>query len=150
MIPTRVIRLWQERWEVPRRPRGKGHVQLIARLEKKYIGLKLDEMEKSWIIYTIDEVNFGGCRHKKFTMWSVTNKYDDEKDEDQPDNREEYENWEINPMTYACIAEYYKNVPGLDGVVCYQPEDDCDSDEAGDEWEWVGKVKQGCCRGKIG
>jgi hypothetical protein len=51
-------------------------------------------------------------------------------------------------MTYACIAEYCKNVPGLDGVVCYQPEDDCDSDKAGDEWEWVGKVKQGCCRGK--
>ena len=93
MIPTRVVRLWQERWEVPRRPsRGKGHVQLIARLEKKYIGLKLDEMEKSWIIYTIDEVNFGGCRYKKFTLRAVTNKYDDEKDEDHPDNREEYEN----------------------------------------------------------
>jgi hypothetical protein len=23
MIPTRVVRLWQERWEVPRRPGGK-------------------------------------------------------------------------------------------------------------------------------
>ena len=67
-------------------------MQLIARLEKKFIGLKLDEMEKSWIIYTIDEVNFGGCRYKKFTLRAVTNKYDDEKDEDHPDNREEYEN----------------------------------------------------------
>jgi hypothetical protein len=46
MIPTRVVRLWQERWEVPRRLEGKGHVQLVARMEKKYIGLKLDEMEK--------------------------------------------------------------------------------------------------------
>ena len=25
---------------------GKGHVQLIARMEKKYVGLKLDEMEQ--------------------------------------------------------------------------------------------------------
>ena len=70
-------------------------------MEKKYIGLKLDEMEKSWNIYTIDEVNFGGCCHKKFTLRVVTNKYDDEKDENHPDNREKYENWEINPMTYA-------------------------------------------------
>ncbi len=57
-------------------------------MEKKYIGLKLDEMEKSWNIYTIDEVNFGGCCHKKFTLRVVTNKYDDEKDENHPDNRE--------------------------------------------------------------
>ena len=46
MIPTRVVRLWQERWEVPRRLEGKGHVQLVARMEKKYIGLKLDETEE--------------------------------------------------------------------------------------------------------
>ena len=68
---------------------GGGRDTLIARLEKKYLGLKLDEMEKSWTIYTIDEVNFGGCRHKKLTLRAVTNKYDDEKDEDHPDNREE-------------------------------------------------------------
>ncbi len=30
---------------------GEGHAQLIARMEKKYIGLKLDEMEKGWNIY---------------------------------------------------------------------------------------------------
>jgi hypothetical protein len=69
-------------------------------------------MEKSWNIYTIDEVKFCGCRHKKFTLRAVTNKYDDEKDEDHPNNREEYDTWEINEMTYACIAEEYKNDPG--------------------------------------
>jgi hypothetical protein len=90
-------------------------------------------MEKSWDIYMIDKVNLTGCRKKKYTLRAVTNKYDDEKDEDHPDNRDEYDTWDINPMTYACIAEYYKNVPGLDGVVCYQPEDDCDIDEVGDE-----------------
>ena len=103
----------------------------------------MDEMEKSWNINTIDEVKFCGCRHKKFTLRAVTNKYDDEKDEDHPNNREEYDTWEINEMTYACIAEDYKNDPGCDGVVCYQREDDCDSDEAGDEWEWVGEGKAG-------
>mgnify|MGYP006166535661 FL=1 len=148
MIPTRIVRLWQERWEVPRRPGGKGHAQLIARMEKKYIGLKLDEMEKGWNIYTIDEVNLTGCRQKKFVLRAVTNKYDDKKGENHHDNLDEFDTWEINPMTYACIAEYYKNVPGLDGVVCYQPEDDCDSDEAGDEWEWVGEGKTGLLQGK--
>jgi len=64
MIPMRVVRLWQERWEVPARQGGKGHAQLIARMEKKYVGLKLDEMEQGWNIYTIDEVNFTGCHHK--------------------------------------------------------------------------------------
>ncbi len=78
----------------------------------------------------------------------VTNKYDDEKDEDHPDNREEYDTWEINKMTYACIAEYYKNVQGKDRVVCYQPEDDCGSDVPGDEWEWVGDGKAGLLQGK--
>ena len=81
-------------------------MQLIACMEKKYIGLKLDEMEKSWDIYTIDVVIFVGCRQKKFTLRAVTNKYDDEKDEDHPNNREEYNTWEINEMTYVCIAEY--------------------------------------------
>ncbi len=105
-------------------------------------------MDKSQYIYTIDEVYFAGCRQKKFTLRAVTNKYDDEKDEDHPDNWRENDTWEINPVTYACIAEYYKNVPGLDRVVCYQPEDDCDSDEAGDEWEWVGEGKAGLLQGK--
>ncbi len=79
---------------------------MIACLEKKYIGLKLDEMEMSWNVFTIDEVKIGGCRHKKFTLRVVTNKYDDEKDEDHPNNREEYNTWKINEMTYVCIAEY--------------------------------------------
>ena len=30
-----------------------------------------------------------------------------------------------------------------DGVMCYKPDDDCDSDEPGDEWEWVGEGKAG-------
>jgi len=84
----------------------------------------------------------------RFLLRAVTNSYDHDKDENHPDNRDEYENWEINSMTYACIAEYYKNDPECDGVVCYQPDDDCGSDEPGDEWEWVGKGKEGLLQGK--
>ena len=105
MIPTRVIRLWKERWEVPKRPGGKGHIQLLARMERKYVGLKLDEMEKGWNIYSVDQVLFDGCRNKKFTLRAVTIKYDNDKDESHPDNYDEYDVREISKMTYACIAE---------------------------------------------
>ena len=46
ITPTRAVRLWKERWEVPKQPGGKGHVQLLAHMERKYVGLKLDELEK--------------------------------------------------------------------------------------------------------
>ncbi len=42
---VRNVRLWQESWEVPNRYGGKGQKLLEARLEKKYIGLKLNKME---------------------------------------------------------------------------------------------------------
>jgi hypothetical protein len=114
-------------------------------MERNYVGLKLDEMEKGWNIYTVDQVLFDGCRNKKFTLRAVTIKYDNDKDESHQDNLEEYDVWEINEMTYACIAEYYKNQSGIngDGVMCYKPDDDCDSDGPGDEWEWVGEGKAG-------
>ena len=81
IIPTRVVRLWKERWEVPKRPGGKGHIQLLARMERKYVGLKLDEMEKGWNIYTVDQILFDDCCNKKFTLRAVTIKYDNDKDE---------------------------------------------------------------------
>jgi len=115
MTPTRVVRLWKERWEVPKQLGGEGHVQLLARMERKYVGLKLDEMEKGWNIYTVDQVLFDGCRNKKFMLRVVTIKYDNDKDESHPDNCKEYDVWEINEMTYARIAEYYKNQSGLNG-----------------------------------
>ena len=105
MIPTRVVKLRKERWEVPKQPGRKGHIQLLVRMERKNVGLKLDEMEKGWNIYSVDQVLFDGCRNKKFTLRAVTIKYDNDKDESHPDNYDEYDVWEISKMTYACIAE---------------------------------------------
>jgi hypothetical protein len=62
----RNVRLWQESWEVPKRYGGKGQKLLEARLEKKYIGLKLNEMEGDWMIFTIDRIELDGCRNKKY------------------------------------------------------------------------------------
>jgi hypothetical protein len=41
---TRIIWLWHERCEVPKQQGGKGHQQLMACMEMKYVGLHLDEM----------------------------------------------------------------------------------------------------------
>ncbi len=51
-------------------------------------------------------------------------------------------NWVLNNEMFACIVEYYKNDPGRDGVKCYWPEDDCDSEDPWDKWEWVGTRKE--------
>ena len=93
----------------------------------------------------VGTVLFDGCCNKEFTLREVTIKYDNDKDESHPDNLEEYHVWEINEMTYARIVEYYKNQSGIngDGVMCYKPNDNCDSDEPGDEWEWVGEGNAG-------
>ena len=53
---------------------GEGHVQLIVHVENKYIGFKLAETDKGWNIHTINEVQFGGCCHKKFILRAVTSK----------------------------------------------------------------------------
>ncbi len=63
---VRNVRLWQESWEVPKCYGGKGQKLLEARLEKKYIGLKLNKMEGDWMIFTIDAIELTGCCHKTY------------------------------------------------------------------------------------
>ena len=112
----------------------------MARMEKKYVGLHLDEMENDWKIYRINRVEMTGCHQKHFELWGLTMMYNDTKPEYHPNNRDKFEYWVLNNETLACIAEYYKNDPGRDGVKCYWPEDDCDSEDPGDEWEWRSRI----------
>ena len=46
---------------MPKHYGGKGQKLLEAQLEKKYIDLKLNEMEGDWMIFTIDTIELGGC-----------------------------------------------------------------------------------------
>jgi hypothetical protein len=125
---------------------GKGHQQLMVCMEKKYVGLHLDEKENDWMMCRINRVEMTGCCQKHFELRGVTMKYDDTKPKNHPDNRDKHEYWVLNNETLACIAEYFKNDPGRDGVQFYWPEDDCDSEDPGDEWEWVGTGKEGLLR----
>ncbi len=47
-----------------------------------------------------------------------------------------------NDGKYA-IAEYYKDHPNEGGVRIFMPDDDCDSEDPGNEWEYVGTGKAG-------
>jgi hypothetical protein len=142
-VRIRNVKLWQERWEVPKRYMGKGRTQLEARLEKKYVGLKLREMEGDWRVFTIDMIDLHGCRDKVYRFHAVTKSYNEDLDDRDDENCDKFEFYAFSAKTYLCIAEYYKDHPNEDGVRIFTTDDDCDSDEGGDQWEYVGKGKEG-------
>jgi hypothetical protein len=82
----RNVRLWQESWEVPKRYGGKGSKLLEAWLEKKYIGLKLNEMEGDWMNFTIDTIELDRCCNKKFPFRAVMKSYNDDLEERDDEN----------------------------------------------------------------
>jgi hypothetical protein len=147
---TRNVRLWQKKWEVPKQPGGKGRQLSEARLEQKYIGLKLDEMQDDWQIYTIDMIELTGCCNKTYQFRAVTKSYDDNFEERDDENKGKYAYYAFTPDAYLCFTEYYKNNPKDGGVQCFMPEDDCDSKDPGDEWEWIGKGKAGLEAAAVG
>ncbi len=140
---VRNVRLWQESWEVPKHYGGKGQKLLEAWLEKKHIGLKLNEMEGDWMIFTIETIELDGCRNKKYQFGAVTKSYNDDLDERDDENNGKYAYYAFSVETYLCIAEYYKDNWNEGGVRIFMPDDDCDIEDPGNEWEYVGTGKAG-------
>jgi hypothetical protein len=130
---VRNVRLWQESWEVPKRYGGKWQKLLEAWLEKKYIGLKLNKMEGYWMIYTFDMIELDGCRNKKYQFWAVTKSYNDDLVKRDDENDGKYAYYAFSAETYLWIAEYYKDHPNEGGVRIFMPDDDCDSEDPGNE-----------------
>ncbi len=52
-----------------------------------------------------------------------------------------FQHYAFSAETYLCIAEYYKDHPNEGGVRIFMPDDDCDSEDPGDEWEYAGTGK---------
>ena len=46
-------------------------------------------------------------------------------------------------IMHSVRAEYYKDNPNEGGVRIFMPDDDCDSEYPGNEWEYVGTGKAG-------
>jgi hypothetical protein len=73
----------------------------------------------------------------------VTKSYNDDLDERDDENNGKYAYYAFSAETYLCIAEYYKDHPNEGGVRIFMPDDDCDSEDPGNEWEYVGTGKAG-------
>ena len=63
--------------------------------------------------------------------------------EDHEENNGKYAFYAFSAVTYLCIAEYYKDNPNEGGVRIFMLDDDCDSEDDGDKWDYVGKGKEG-------
>jgi hypothetical protein len=73
----------------------------------------------------------------------VTKSYNDNLDKRDDENDGKYAYYAFSAETYLCIAEYYKDNPNEGGVRISMPDDDCDSKDPGNEWEYVGTGKAG-------
>ena len=73
----------------------------------------------------------------------MTKSYNDNLGEDHEENDGKYAYYAFSAETYLCIAEYYKDNPNEGGVRIFMPDDDCDSEDPGNEWEYVGTGKAG-------
>jgi hypothetical protein len=127
------VRLWQESWEVLKRYGGKGQKLLEARPEKKYFGLKLNKIEGDWMIFTIDTIELDGCCNEKYQFRAVTKSYNDDLDKRDDENDGKYAYYAFSVETYLCIVEYYKDHLNEGGVRIFMPDDDCDSEDPGNE-----------------
>jgi hypothetical protein len=69
--------------------------------------------------------------------------YNDDLDERDDGNQGKYAYYVFSAETYLCIAEYYKDNLNEGSVRIFMPDDDCDSEDADNEWEYVGTDKAG-------
>ncbi len=73
----------------------------------------------------------------------MTKSYNDNLGKDHEENNGKYAYYAFSAVTYLCIAEYYKDNPNEGGVRIFMMDDDCDSENPGNEWEYVGTGKAG-------
>ncbi len=73
----------------------------------------------------------------------MTKSYNDDLDKRDDENDGKYAYYAFSVETYLCIAEYYKDHPNEGRVRIFMLDDGCDSEDPGDEWEYVGTGKAG-------
>jgi hypothetical protein len=73
----------------------------------------------------------------------VTKSYNDNLGKDHEKNNGKYAYYAFSAEIYQCIAEYYKDNSNEGDVRIFMPDDDCDSEDPGNEWEYVGTGQAG-------
>jgi hypothetical protein len=110
-IPVRIVRLWQERWETSRRLGPRGDPILEVKLNKKYQGLKLIDMDSTDLkVLTVHAMLFRK-KHgdNKYDCVCILPEFNLELPYDHGDNDPHWEKWEINEDLFDCIRAYYKD-----------------------------------------
>ncbi len=70
----------------------------------------------------------------------MTKSNNNDLDERDDENNGKYACYAFSVETYICIAEQYKDNLNEGGVRIFMPDDDCDSEDPGNEWEYVSDV----------
>jgi hypothetical protein len=121
---VRVLRLWQERWELEKIGPN-GDLILEARLTKKYKGLKIFDIDENNRVMTAHKMIFQKQRGKNVyhvfaTMDGFNNLL---KDEDEASDAY-WQPWEVNEVLFDCMRLYYKEQADSN-VKCYELGGNC-------------------------
>jgi hypothetical protein len=111
-IPVQIVRLWQERWKTSRRLGPRGDPILEAKLNKKYQGLKLIDMDSPDLkVLTVHTSMVFRKKHgdNKYDCVCILPGFNLELPDDHADKDPFWEKWEINEDFFDCIRAYYKD-----------------------------------------
>jgi len=125
---VRILRLWQERWELEKiGPNGDSILE--ARLTKKYKGLKIFDIDENNRVMTAHKMIFQKKRgNNLYHVFAMMDGFNDVlKDEDEA-NDAYWQPWEVNEDLFDCMRVYYKEQADSN-VKCYELGGDCQSDD---------------------
>ena len=125
---VRILRLWQERWELEKIGPN-GDLILEARVTKKYKGLKFFDIDDNNSVLTVHKMIFQKRRgNNAYLVFATMDGFNGVLKDDDLANDAYWQPWEVNEDLFDCMRLYYKEQ--LDSnVKCYELGGDCQSDE---------------------
>jgi hypothetical protein len=125
---VRVLRLWQERWELEK-VGPQGNLILEARLTKKYRGLKFLDIDENNRVMTVHKMIFQKQRgNNAYHVFATMDGFNDQLKDENDENDAYWQPWEVNEDLFHCMQLYYKDATS-DNVKCYELGGDCLSNE---------------------
>ena len=126
--PVRILRLWQEWWEL-KKVGPQGDAILEACLTKKYQGLKFYDMDKGNRVMTVKRMFFQKQQgNNAYYVFATMLGFNCELPDDDKANDAYWQPWEINKDLFDCMQEYY-NKGNKDNVKTCELGGGCESDE---------------------
>jgi len=125
---VRILRLWQERWELEKIGPN-GDLILEAHLTKKYKGLKFVDIDENNKVLTVHKMIFQKKHgNNLYHVFATMDGFNDVlKDEDE-ENDAYWQPWEVNEDLFDCMQVCYKEQADSN-VKCYELGGHCQSDD---------------------